>query len=727
MTATPEMDSRLCQIKEFVRAEVPRQLSLLSLATPPCLPLPANLNQVIHEQVCAALPSVRETPPVPTPVAFPEVTATLSSAEALARPPPPTFAPSPSVGSNGLSCQAWSPHETNLVLAEVTGQQHFPSQSSTDLVAHTNTLASTAAMLVYVLLIYEVFGNVNSSSETSKDANTDSDKNIPYNKSKPSNSTLGNYTRWAVSMDAAQCVNVSRNIFQKNGSTADAAIATLLCMGVVIPHSMGIGGGFIATVYNQSTKKAQILIARERAPENVTQDLFVGKKTASIVGGLAVAVPGELRGYKELHNAYGKLNWSELFYDAILLAKCGFPIGKHLADALKAGEKYTFELANKTRRAFMNNKTGKILQEGEILIQEDLASTLEMVRDKGADYFYNGSLASEIAQEIKQNGGILTEYDLKNYSVTWAEPLTANFTGDLTMYSPPPPGSGAVLSYILGIMDGYRNGSDLSLEDSILNLHRFTESCKFGYAKRALLGDAEFVDRKELVKNMTSKWFAEQARSKVNDSCTYNNPEYYGFVNETIEQDTGTAHATFWGPDNIAISVSSTINYYFGSLIRTTSGILLNNEMDDFSTPGKSNIYGVAPSKANFIAPGKRPMSSMAPMVLVNSAGEVQLVLGGTGGSLITSGIALVTVRALWQNYTIKEAIDESRIHHQLIPNNLMVEPSFSNAAREALRKYGHNVTERKGRFNVILGLCGRDGHILANSDYRKGGTVDGE
>ncbi|XP_049520781.1 glutathione hydrolase 1 proenzyme-like [Dermacentor silvarum] len=588
------------------------------------------------------------------------------------------------------------------------------------------TLALKAAMLVYVLLMHELVVNGDSTPAASKNENAGSGQHSEDRQTTPSSSILGNYTKWAVSTDAAQCVNVSRNIFNKGGSTADAAIATLLCMGVVIPHSMGIGGGFIATVYNQSSREAKILIARERAPENVTKDLFVNKTFKSIIGGLAVAVPGELRGYHELHKIYGKLNWSDLFDDAILFARCGFPIGKHLADALKAGEKYKFELANKTRRAFWNNQTGRILHEGETLIQEDLAQTLETVRDQGADYFYTGNLSKQVVKEVQENGKFSLPLAFHALSsviyIAELEELPRfkhSVVKELDVY----------VLFILILMHKRVNSQHKrNILQFVKFVHRrFTESCKFGYAKRALLGDAEFVDRKELIKNMTSKWFANEAKSKINDSCTHNDPEYYGFVNETIEQDTGTAHATFWGQDGITISVSSTINYYFGSLIRTQSGILLNNEMDDFSTPGKPNIYGVAPSKSNFIAPGKRPMSSMAPMVLVNSEGAVQLALGGTGGSLITSGVALVTVRALWQNYNIKEAIDMPRIHHQLLPNNLMVEPSFPEEDRQALRKFGHNVTERKGRFNVILGLCGRDGRIFANSDYRKGGAVDGE
>lgn len=166
-----------------------------------------------------------------------------------------------------------------------------------------------------------------------------------------SSSFMGNYSQWGITTDAAQCANVSRRIYGQNGSTVDAAIATLLCMGVVIPHSMGIGGGFIATIYNESARKVEVLIARETAPANATKDMFGENKTASIWGGLAVAVPGELCGYKALHEKYGRLPWRHLFNESILLARCGFPIGSHLAMALKYGERFNSSLANETRDA----------------------------------------------------------------------------------------------------------------------------------------------------------------------------------------------------------------------------------------------------------------------------------------------------------------------------------------------------------------------------------------
>ncbi|XP_077535851.1 scoloptoxin SSD14-like [Haemaphysalis longicornis] len=544
-------------------------------------------------------------------------------------------------------------------------------------------------------------------------------------------SRLGIYSRWAVSTDAAPCAQVARKIYAKGGKTVDAAIATLLCMGVVLPHSMGIGGGFIATVYSKNTSKAEVLVAREVAPKSATRDMFQKRPFSSIFGGLAIAVPGELRGYEELHNHLnGTLCWRDLFEYAVRLAKCGFPMGAHLANALQEGvdklKKMKRTLPPTFNRIF--NRSGTLLKVGEKLLQEDLGKTLEDVANSGgADYFYKGDFAVELAEEIKNNSGIITTEDLKEYKVDWMPALEVCFQGQLTMLSAPPPGSGPVLAHILGIMDQFRNSSHECLEDIVLTWHRFVEACKFSYAKRALLGDPKFVDISQAIEILTSVDSAAQARAKIKDDKTFGDLSYYDFVKETQDINHGTSHASFWGEDGVVISVSSSINYYFGSVVRTNSGVILNNQMDDFSTPGRSNLYGVAPSEANYIEPQKRPMSSMAPTVFLGDRKEPVLALGGTGGSKITSGVALVTLRTMWMDQDIKHAIDASRLHHQLIPAELMVEPSFPPEQAEELKKKGHNVTTVWSRFSVIMGVRREGGRLYANADYRKGGDVDGD
>lgn len=569
-------------------------------------------------------------------------------------------------------------------------------------------------------------------SATSSVGSTDDDSladigcnTTPTSDTVQSTSELGNFSHWAVSTDAAPCANVSRNIFEKGGNLADAAVATLLCMGVTIPHSMGIGGGFVATVYLRCTRQALTLIARESAPAAASRDMFVDNKTLATRGGLSVAVPGELRGYQALlRELHGALSWREHFDDAIRLARHGFPVGPHLAAAL---QKSKDDLSESLKKVFWNDETNDTLSEGELLVQPDLANTLEAIADKGPDYFYKGDFAEATVKEIQQNGGVLAMSDLKRYAVSWETPVRTSFQDGRTLYSVPAPASGAVLAYILGIMDGFRASPDDLLPDDGLTLHRFVEACKFAFAQRALLGDGKFVKVEELQHLLASPDFAEAARNLINDSCTHDDPSYYGFVNEPQVDDTGTAHASFWGHNGDVISVTSTVNGHFGSHVRTASGVILNNQMDDFSTPGMSNSYHIAPSRANYIEPRKRPVSSMVPSVIVDSNGDAELAIGGAGGPKITSGVAQVVMKTLWQGDNIKEAIDAPRVHHQLFPNEVSVEAELSEEYIGELEGRGHVVTFADGKRSIINGISRKGNRLYANADFRKGGSVDGE
>ncbi|KAK8788924.1 hypothetical protein V5799_021302 [Amblyomma americanum] len=538
-------------------------------------------------------------------------------------------------------------------------------------------------------------------------------------------SKLGNFSHWALSTDAAPCAGVARKIMKKGGNLVDVAVATMICMGVVLPHAMGIGGGFVATIYLRCPRQAMTLVARELAPGAASRDMFVGNETLARRGGLSVAVPGELRGYyallRELH---GTLNWREHFRQAIRVARDGFPVGPQLAAVL---QEHKHDLSESLRKVFWNEATNDTYAEGELLVQPDLADTLWAIANKGPDYFYKGDFAEQMVKEIRENGGVMTMSDLKRYAVSWEAPVQTTFQDGLTLHSVPAPASGAVLAHILGVMDAFRASPDDLLPDDALTLHRFTEACKFAYAKRALLGDRRFVHVEELQYNLTSHEFAMAVRNMINDSCTFDDPAHYGFLNESLPQDEGTAHATFWSDIGDVIAITSTINSHLGSHVRTSSGVILNNQMDDFSTPGMSNSYDISPSQPNYIEPRKRPVSSMAPSVVVDSNGDAVLALGGAGGSKITSSVALVAMRTLWQGDNIKEAIDFPRIHHQLIPNEVVVEPDLSEDYVSELESKGHVVTTTQKKSSSVNGIR-RDGdRLYASYDYRRAGGVDGE
>lgn len=544
-------------------------------------------------------------------------------------------------------------------------------------------------------------------------------------------SRLGNFSHWAVSTPALPCAPVARDIYKKGGNIADAAVATLLCMGVVLPKAMGIGGGFVATFYSRKEGQALSLISREVAPAAARRDMFVGNATLSTKGGLAIAVPGELRGYAEIHKRLkGRLPWSALFDDAIRLASQGFPVSNILAYSLCYEASDLFSCrdgpCDPTWEPFWNRKLKRPLKEGERLVQKDLAKTLKEIAKHGPDYFYEGKLAEQMVQEIAKHGGILSLEDLRSYKPTWTSPVSVTFRDGRVAYSAPPPAGGAIYSYIMAIMDAFRSNESAPLKDDVLTLHRFVEACKFAYAKRALLGDPRFVNVADVVRNLTSPDYAEATRWQIDDNRTYHDPAHYDFVGQTMPSSKGTAHLAMW-KDGDALSVTSSINAYFGSHVRSASGVVFNNHMDDFSIPGESNYWGVAPSKANFIEPGKRPQSSMSPSIVLDPSGDVELVVGGSGGPKITTGAALVSMRSLWMDKSIKEAIDYARVHDQLIPDYIMAEPEFPEIYALLLKAKGHNIkTVPTAEFNNIQGVLRKLGRLYANSDYRSGGDVYG-
>ncbi|KAH8041222.1 hypothetical protein HPB51_014370 [Rhipicephalus microplus] len=536
-----------------------------------------------------------------------------------------------------------------------------------------------------------------------------------------SDSTMGNFSHWAVATDAAPCANVTRNIMKKGGNLADAAVATMLCMGVVLPHSMGIGGGFMATIYLRRSKKAMTLIARERAPGAATWDMFVGNETLSRRGGLSVAVPGELRGYRTLlRKLHATLNWRDHFDDAIRLARYGFPVGPHLAAAL---QKHKDDLSESLKAvpSLWRDET----HEFRLLFIKTQPCSLSFVGTSHHYYVFRGWAIRYTANNVGVHcrSGVITEHDLKSYEAEWKEPIVADLSNGNTLFTVASPGSGAVLAGIL------RVGIDAleRFNSTTLQWHRFIEACKHGYGGRSHLGDSDFEDVKELEQNMTTPEWAAAVGNLINESTTFDDPAHYGFLNNSYPEDGGTAHATFWGDTGDVIAITSTINNHFGSKLRTSSGVILNNQMDDFATPGMSNSYDVYPTRPNFIEPRKRPLSSMVPSVFVDCKGDAVLALGGTGGPRITSAVALVALRSLWGGYDIKEAIDRPRLHHQLIPNRVIVEPHFPQETIAELENKGHVFEVNEGKGSTVNGIKKEAGCLHASYDSRRGGSVDGE
>uniref|UniRef100_A0A4W3IJ29 Glutathione hydrolase n=1 Tax=Callorhinchus milii TaxID=7868 RepID=A0A4W3IJ29_CALMI len=512
-----------------------------------------------------------------------------------------------------------------------------------------------------------------------------------------------------VATDAIKCSEIGRDILRR-GSAVDAAIASLLCDGLINIHSVGIGGGFIMTIYDAQTgKKVEVINSREVAPGEAAQGLFTNDTRLSFKGGLSIAVPGEIRGYQLAHKRHGRLPWKLLFEPSIKLARDGFPVSAALGKAIKQYQQ-DIERDPALCEVFCNSN-GKILQENDIIRFPKLAETYQILAEEGPDAFYTGSLSQQIVTDIRKAGGIITLKDLADYKAELSEDLLSFPLGDYTLVTPNAPSGGPVLGLTLNILKG---------ELMSVYLHTF----KFAFAKRSMMGDPRYVNITELISNMTSEYFASQLWDKITDNTThpvsYYEPEFY------TPDSHGTSHLSVVAQDGGAVSATSTINQYFGSNVRSVrNGIIFNDQMDDFSYPQVVIGSELPASEANSLQAGKRPLSSMCPAIILDKQHRVKMVVGASGGTKIISATALVIMNVLWFGYEVRRAVNEPRFHNQLLPDLTELDEDIEQAVRDGLRRRNHCVAHADS-WAVVQAIVRSGAMWTAQSDPRKGGRPAG-
>ncbi|KAL2786411.1 gamma-glutamyltranspeptidase [Aspergillus keveii] len=499
--------------------------------------------------------------------------------------------------------------------------------------------------------------------------------------------------RGAVASESAICSRHGTDIILMGGNAADAMVATMLCVGVVGMYHSGIGGGGFMLVKSPNGTFESIDF-RETAPAAAFEEMFNNNTGASTSGGLASGVPGELRGLEYLHNNYGSLPWSVVVQPAINTARYGFPVGEdlvHYMDSAIGDDEEDF-LVSDPSWAVDFAPHGTRVKLGDTITRARYADTLETIAEYGPDAFYTGPIAESMINALQAKNGTMSLEDLRNYTFAVRDIAQIDYRG-YRVTSTTAPSSGVVALNMLKVLDTYE---PLFTERNFnLSTHRMDEAMRFGYGLRTQLGDPHFVKGMvEYEKGMLEAQTINDIRGKISDLRTQNVSAYNPAGIESLETP-GTSHIATIDHSGLAISAITTINLLFGSkVIVPETGIIMNNEMDDFSIPNSSNSFGYIPSESNFIRPGKRPLSSCTPAIITYPNGTTTfLIAGSAGGSRIITATVQNIIHAIDEGLSAAETLARPRLHDQLVPNHVQFEYEFDNATVEFMQQRGHNVT----------------------------------
>lgn len=521
-------------------------------------------------------------------------------------------------------------------------------------------------------------------------------------------------------------------MLRQGGNAVDGAVATALAIAVVEPFSAGLGGGGFALWHEAASGEVMALDFRERAPAAAGRDLYLNEagepqSQLSRNGHLAVGVPGTVAGLYGLHQRYGELPWNRVVQPSRVMASQGFVVSDRLEGAI-AGS--TERLAQNPAAAAIFLPDGQPLQAGDVLRQPDLAKTLSQIAVEPRD-FYEGETAVAISQDMAANGGLITQADLEAYKPIWRDPICGPFRQYEVCSMPPPSSGGVHLLQMLNLL----GDTDFAAQGwhHPDGLHLLAEVMKIAYADRAEhLGDPDFVEVP--VAALVNPAYAAARRQEINPQQARTPIEVKAADAETLErygnlkESNDTTHLTVVDGDRNALSMTYTINGRFGAgVVAAGTGIVLNNEMDDFAiAPGTPNLYGLLGGEANAVAPGKTPLSSMTPTIVLEDE-QLRMAVGSPGGSTIITTVLQIILNVLVHDMDAGAAVSAPRIHHQWLPETLRIEKyGFDQLTVDDLEARGHKLQLRGGWGNANAIVVGPEGELTGAADPRGEGTARG-
>jgi gamma-glutamyltranspeptidase/glutathione hydrolase len=528
-----------------------------------------------------------------------------------------------------------------------------------------------------------------------------------------------------VAAQEEKAAKIGVDILRRGGNAVDAAVATGLALAVTLPRAGNLGGGGFMLVYLAKERKTATIDYREAAPADTPRDVFLNADGEAVAArsrdsGLAVGVPGTVAGLSLALRNYGsgKFSFAKLAAPAVALARSGFDVEDDLADSLPIAQTRLKRWPS-SARIFLH-QDGSPLLRGDRIVQSDLASVLEAIGRDGERAFYEGPVAEKIVASVRAAGGRMTLDDLKSYRAVERVPLHGTYRGYEIASVPPPSSGGVHIIELLNMLEGFplkRLGAD-----SAATIHILTEAMKLAYADRAeYLGDPDQV--KIPVGGLISKAYAEKLRAQISLTRARPAAEIKPLDPAPYESDQ-TTHFSIVDNDGNAVSNTYTLNFSYGlGLVAEGTGVLLNNEMDDFSAkPGAPNAYGLTGGTANAPGPRKRPLSSMAPTMMFRD-GELELVTGSPGGSRIITIVTEIILDIIDFGMNLAEATEAVRIHHQGLPDELQAERGLNPDTIRLLEALGHKVVTHNA-WGSAQSILRANGMLMGAADSRQRGTL---